>query len=143
MTKNVEFKTLKELVETKNLTLRKISRKLDVNYNMVLKKSKTPQIGEVYNPELINWDEVENYLNDKEVNWKEFDWEEEIVEKVTINVEQDYKIGTEFTIRGSEHVHEVVYVTSKQIVVMEWVTNNVRLFSHNTFLHQTPKKLDR
>ncbi len=136
------IKTLKEVMETSNLSLRKLSQILDLNYNMMLKMGKKPVPNEIFNPDLINWTEVETYITNKGKDWTTIDWDEiknETSEKVTVDVRTKYPVGTDLTIRGTTNVHMVTFVTDKQIVLLDVVEDNLRLFNHSTFLHQTPR----
>lgn len=126
-----------------NLNIRKISETLNVNYNMMLKAGKQPMPGEVYNPELLNYTAIEVYLRKKLRDaYDDVDWEE-IASAVVITRTKEtieWSEGDLLTIRQDEHTYKVLFVTPSHIVIMAVDGTQPRVFSWNTFDHQTPRK---
>lgn len=58
-----------------NASLRKLAAATNVNYGVLLKKSKDPIPGEAYDPEATNWKALEDKLTAKGVDWTTLDWE--------------------------------------------------------------------
>ena len=57
-----------------NASLRKLAAATEINYGVLLKKSKDPIPGEAYDPEAINWQSLEDKLTAKGVDWNTLDW---------------------------------------------------------------------
>ena len=58
-----------------NASLRKLAAATEINYGVLLKKSKDPIPGEAYDPEATNWQALEDKLIAKGVDWSTLDWE--------------------------------------------------------------------
>ena len=128
-----------------NLSIRKISESLNVNYNMMLKAGKQPMPGEVYNPELLNYTAIEVYLRKKLGDeYDDVDWEEIASTAVITRTKESIKWseGDLLTIRQDEHTYKVLFVTTSHIVIMAVDGTQPRVFSWNTFDHQTPRKVE-
>ena len=128
-----------------NLSIRKISESLNVNYNMMLKAGKQPMLGEVYNPELLNYTAIEVYLRKKLGDaYDDVDWEEIASTAVITRTKETIKWseGDLLTIRQDEHTYKVLFVTPSHIVIMAVDGTQPRVFSWNTFDHQTPRKVE-
>lgn len=128
-----------------NLSIRKISESLNVNYNMMLKAGKQPMPREVYNPELLNYTAIEVYLRKKLGDaYDDVDWEEIASTAVITRTKETIKWseGDLLTIRQDEHTYKVLFVTPSHIVIMAVDGTQPRVFSWNTFDHQTPRKVE-
>lgn len=146
---------LSNIVEEHNLSLRKIAKGLDLNYNMMLKKGKAAKAGEVYNPDVINWDAVEDYIRAKTGGPEEFDeidWAEiaktstgtSSTSKLTL---ENFLVGTLLTLRGNrDQLYKVLFGNGTSIVIIPMANDEEpdfmgkpRVFGHATFFHQGPK----
>lgn len=138
--------SIKEAFETyENLSIRKISESLNVNYNMMLKAGKQPRPGEIYNPELLNYTAIEVYLRKKLGDeYDDVDWEEIAAASVATRTREkiEYHEGDTLTIRQDEHTYKVLFTTPTHIVIMAVDGTQPRVFSWNTFDHQTPRKVE-
>ena len=131
--------SIKELfAKEENISLRKLAVTADVSYQMLLKAAKKPVAGEVYDATAINYDEVEKLLTKKG-----FDIETLNIEDLKKEVQskalkaEDIDMKALYTIRNSDEVYEVAYITSEMICLKTGET--LRAMSIATFLHQTPK----
>ena len=139
--------TMKEAFDQyPDLSLRKVAMALDLNYNMLLKKGKEPVPGIPYDPELINFTSVEIYIR-KKLGDKYDDVEWDAINEINAGVARKKKeeivwaVGDKLTIRGSDATYEVHMATETHIVIMEVGGTQPRVFSWNTFEHQTPRKV--
>lgn len=150
MKKNVNTIEITGIVEEKmtsveNLSLRKLAMYLEVNYNMLLKAGKQPKAGEVYNPELLNYDAIEAYLRKKMGDaFDDIDWDEAAECTIQTRTKESitWEVGAKLKIRGDESVYQVMIVTETHICIMSVEGTQPRVFSWNTFEHQTPKKVE-
>lgn len=134
-------------IEMHDISLRKLAVEIGVNYNMLLKATKKPINGEIYDASKINYDETESYII-KRIGmdaYESFDWElarstNAKTVKTTVN---DLTVGDRITIRHCDESYTILFMTDNQIVIQDDVSGNIRLFSNRTFEHQTPKKLER
>ena len=131
---------LKDIFEANELSLRKVALNLDVNYNMLLKASKKPIIGVMYDPNFINYDEVASYIARK-CNLNDIDWSsmKDSSEVSSTNLPSHFDLGTTLTMRGEEDVYEVKLVTPTHICILPIEGTQPRVMSIPTFLHQSPK----
>ena len=141
--------TMKEAFDKyPDLSLRKVAMALDLNYNMLLKKGKEPVTGMPYDPELINFAAVEIYIR-KKLGDKYDDVEWDDINEINAGVARKKKeeiiwaVGDKLTIRGSDDIFEVHMVTETHIVLMAVNGTQPRVFSWNTFEHQTPRKVEK
>ena len=58
-----------------NVSLRKLSITLDVSYGWILKCSKKPIPGKTYDPDDVNYDEVQKTLERRGIDLETVDWE--------------------------------------------------------------------
>lgn len=142
LTINIE----KIMNEHKTLSLRKIAAAMDVNYNMLLKAARKPIEGTIYDPNKINWFEVNRYIILKSpVDFGQINWAEVAAKDVSVKVADiaDFVIGEKVRLRNDDNVYEVAFVSegSSQIVIYDRANNVLRMFKAATFLHQGPKLL--
>lgn len=147
MKKNVNTVEITGIVEEKmtsveNLSLRKLAMYLEVNYNMLLKAGKQPKAGEVYNPELLNYDAIEAYLRKKMGDaFDGIDWNEAAECTIQTRTKEaiTWEVGSKLKIRGDESVYQVMIATATHVCIMAVDGTQPRVFSWNTFEHQTPR----
>lgn len=72
------------------------------------------------------------------------DWEEIASTAVITRTKEAIKWseGDLLTIRQDEHTYKVLFVTTSHIVIMAVDGTQPRVFSWNTFDHQTPRKVE-
>lgn len=132
----------KKMSSIENLSLRKLAMFLDVNYNMLLKAGKQPKAGEVYNPELLNYDAIETYLRKKlGEGFDKIDWDAAANCTVAVRSKESitWEVGSKLKIRGDESVYQVMIATATHVCIMAVDGTQPRVFSWNTFEHQTPR----
>ena len=140
-----ESKSLKEYFEEyPNASLRKLAAATNINYGIMLKKSKEPVAGEAYDPSAINWAAVEAKLASKGVNFQELDWDamnEGAARKgSTLIKDMDaFQVGMKvFLRRNNTTPYEIVYKTDTHVVLMLEGTSEPMAWSNNTFLINGP-----
>lgn len=143
------MKTTIETIRTNypKLSLKKICEVTGVCYQYVLKASKKPRAGVVYDADFFNCDEVDKIFERKNVNFDDYDWqkiESEIAIVAPINMIEDFKIGVEFNLRESCEdkvgcVYEVIYTTETHIVFKAAASTQPRVMNFDTFIHQSPR----
>lgn len=137
--------SLQSLFETHpNASLRKLAAATNINYGILLKKSKEPIPGEAYDPEAINWGALEQKLTSKGIDWTTLDWDvlNEGPNRKGATLQKDinaYPVGTKVYLRKNNTTpYEVVYVTGTHIVIMLEGSTEPQALAHNTFLLYGP-----
>lgn len=139
------MKTLKEYFEKyENVSLRRLSMVTEINYGILLKKSKQPIVGKPYDPEEINWEEVEKKLVSKGVDYTTLDWESmnEVSKRKGGSLVKDmdsFQVGMKVYLRRNNTTpYEIVYKTESHVVIMLEGTQEPQSWSNNTFLLNGP-----
>lgn len=127
-----------------NASIRKLAAATNINYGIMLKKSKEPVVGETYDPERINWKALEEKLTAKGIDWNKLDWDEMNSERshkgatLCKDMEQ-FEVGKKVYLRKNNDVpYEIVYKTDTHIVIMLEGSSEPLAWSHNTFLINGP-----
>lgn len=132
-----------------NVSLRKLATADDsLSYPMLLKASKKPIEGVPYDPTAINYDAVDEYLNKKDFDWKNTNWEalnsEPVRKAATLSKDiNDFNVGELVYLRISETPFEIIYKTETHIVLLELGTTEPRCLNHSTFFFKGPSKQPR
>lgn len=124
-----------------NVSIRKLAANTGINYGILLKLSKQPIPGQIYNPEAINYDAVEEKLMKKSVDLSTLDWEAMNVGRaVTLSKSvDDFKVGDEVYLRKNNEVpYIIVYKTETHVVIMLKGTSEPQAWSNNTFMLNGP-----
>ena len=127
-----------------NASLRKLAQATNINYGVLLKKSKEPIPGEAYDPEAINWPSLEAKLTSKEVDWGTLDWEALNAgpNRKGTSLQKDidaFKVGDEvFLRRDNTTPYKILYKTDTHVVIMKEGTSEPQAWSNNTFLINGP-----
>ncbi len=137
--------TLKDYFEKyPNASLRKLAQATNINYGVLLKKSKDPIPGEAYDPEATNWAALEEKLTSKGVDWNTLDWD---VLNAGPNCKgaslqkdiESFKVGDKVYLRKDNTTpYEILYKTETHVVIMKVGTSEPRAWSNNTFLINGP-----
>lgn len=126
------------------MSLRKLAIACNATYTIMLKKSKEPIPGQVFDPEATNWAAVAEYLVKKDVNLDELDWDalnEGTARKgATLCKDMnEFKVGMKVWLRKDNVTpYEIVYKTETHIVLMLEGTSEPIAWSNNTFLINGP-----
>ena len=138
-------KSLQSLFEQyPNASLRKLAAATDVNYGVLLKKSKDPIPGEAYDPEATNWKALEDKLTAKGVDWNTLDWEAMNAgpNRKGTSLQKDidaFKVGDKVYLRRNNTVpYEILYKTETHVVIMLEGTSEPQAWANNTFLITGP-----
>ena len=138
-------KSLQSLFEQyPNASLRKLAAATDVNYGVLLKKSKDPIPGEAYDPEATNWKALEDKLTAKGVDWNTLDWEAMNAgpNRKGTSLQKDidaFKVGDKVYLRRNNSVpYEILYKTETHVVIMLEGTSEPQAWANNTFLINGP-----
>ena len=127
-----------------NASLRKLAAATEVNYGVLLKKSKDPIPGEAYDPEATNWKALEDKLTAKGVDWATLDWEalNEGPNRKGTALQKDieaFKVGDKVYLRRNNTTpYEILYKTETHIVIMLEGTSEPQAWANNTFLIDGP-----
>lgn len=142
------FQTIKNTYP--KLSLKKICEVTNVCYQYVLKSSKKPIPNTPYDPTSINYEEVNKIFERKGIDLSTYDWEKiesEIQTIVPINKIEDFTIDTEFTLRETEDkkgtIYRVLYTTETHIVFMSLESTQPRVMNWDTFVHQSPRIINK
>lgn len=127
-----------------NASLRKLAAATEINYGVLLKKSKDPIPGEAYDPEAINWKSLEDKLIAKGVDWTALDWEALNAgpNRKGTSLQKDidaFKVGDKVYLRRNNTTpYEIVYKTDTHVVLMLEGTSEPMAWANNTFLINGP-----
>lgn len=127
-----------------NASLRKLAAATDVNYGVLLKKSKDPIPGEAYDPEATNWKALEDKLTSKGVDWTSLDWEAMNAgpNRRGTALQKDieaFKVGDKVYLRRNNTTpYEILYKTETHVVIMLEGTSEPQAWANNTFLINGP-----
>lgn len=137
--------TLREYFEKyPNASLRKLAAATNVNYGILLKKSKDPIPGEAYDPEATNWKSLEDKLTAKGVDWNTLDWEAMNAgpNRKGTALQKDieaFNVGDKVYLRRNNSVpYEILYKTETHVVIMLEGTSEPQAWANNTFLINGP-----
>lgn len=127
-----------------NASLRKLAQATNINYGVLLKKSKDPIPGEAYDPEATNWKALEDKLTSKEVDWNTLDWEALNAgpNRKGAALQKDiesFKVGDKVYLRRDNTTpYEILYKTETHVVIMKVGTSEPQAWANNTFLINGP-----
>lgn len=127
-----------------NVSIRRLALATNINYMILLKKSKAPIPGEAYDPEAINWAAVEEKLTSKGVDWNTLDWEAmnaaSTRRSATLQKSIDaFSVGDKVYLRRDNTTpYEILYKTETHIVIMKVGTSEPQAWANNTFLMNGP-----
>ena len=127
-----------------NVSLRKLAAATEINYGVLLKKSKEPIPGEAYDPEATNWKALEEKLASKGVNYAKLDWEALNAgpNRKGTALQKDieaFKVGDKVYLRRNNTTpYEILYKTETHVVIMLEGTSEPQAWANNTFLINGP-----
>ena len=127
-----------------NASLRKLAAATEINYGVLLKKSKDPIPGEAYDPEAINWKALEDKLTAKGVDWNTLDWGALNAgpNRKGTSLQKDidaFKVGDKVYLRRNNTTpYEILYKTETHVVLMLEGTSEPMAWANNTFLINGP-----
>lgn len=127
-----------------NASLRKLAAATNVNYGVLLKKSKEPIPGEAYDPEATNWKALEAKLTSKGVDWNNLNWSELNAgpNRKGTALQKDidaFKVGDKVYLRRDNTTpYEILYKTETHVVIMKVGTSEPQAWANNTFLINGP-----
>ena len=127
-----------------NASLRKLAAATNINYGVLLKKSKDPIPGEAYDPEATNWAALEAKLTSKGVDWNNLNWSELNAgpNRKGTSLQKDidaFKVGDEvFLRRDNTTPYKILYKTDTHVVIMKVGSSEPQAWSNNTFLINGP-----
>ena len=127
-----------------NASIRKLSAATNINYGIMLKKSKEPIPGEAYDPEAINWGALEQKLTSKDIDWTTLDWDamNEGPNRKGATLVKDvaaFQVGAEVYLRKNNEVpYVIVYKTATHVVVQLKGSTEPQAWANNTFLLYGP-----
>lgn len=127
-----------------NASLRKLAQATNINYGVLLKKSKDPIPGEAYDPEATNWAALEAKLTSKGVDWNNLNWSELNAgpNRKGTSLQKDieaFKVGDKVYLRRDNTTpYEILYKTETHVVIMKVGTSEPQAWANNTFLINGP-----
>ena len=137
--------SLREIFEKyPNISLRKVAGATDVSYGVLLKASKAPVAGELYDPERLNWDAVEDVIARKKIDLSIIDWNELNKGRPNNGVSlikdmESFNVGDKVYLRRNNTTpYEIVYKTDSHVVILLEGTSDPVAWAHNTFLINGP-----
>lgn len=142
-TPSVDLKALME--QYPNVSLRKLALSLELSYGWILKCSKKPIPGQPYDPDAVNYEEVQKTFERKGIDLSSLDWEslnESTQTSRGILLTKDmsaFEVGQKVYLREDNEVpFDICYKTETHIVIMKEGATEPRAWSHSTFLMKGP-----
>ena len=137
--------TIREYFEANpNATLRKLAKEAGLSYNVLLTKKSLPIPGTVYDPDAINWNAIQAYVEAKKVDYENLDWAAMNVATTRkgsslIKDPDAFKVGDKVYLRkNNETPYEILYKTETHIVIMLEGTSEPVAWAINTFMINGP-----
>lgn len=127
-----------------NASLRKLAQATEINYGVLLKKSKEPIPGQAYDPEAVNWRALEDKLTSKHVDWTTLDWAilNQGPQRKGATLQKDidaFKVGDKVYLRrNNDKPYEILYKTETHVVIMLEGSTEPQAWANNTFLINGP-----
>lgn len=127
-----------------NASLRKLAQATNINYGVLLKKSKDPIPGEAYDPEATNWAALEEKLTSKGIDWNTLNWGvlNAGPNRKGASLQKDiesFKVGDKVYLRRDNTTpYEILYKTETHVVIMKVGTSEPQAWANNTFLINGP-----
>lgn len=127
-----------------NASLRKLAAATEINYGVLLKKSKDPIPGEAYDPEATNWKALEDKLTSKGIDWNTLNWSvlNAGPNRKGAALQKDiesFKVGDKVYLRRDNTTpYEILYKTETHVVIMKVGTSEPQAWANNTFLINGP-----
>lgn len=138
--------TIKKVLEENKVSLRQMAKAVDAPYHKVLKASREPIPGEVYDPEATNWSALEAaFTKEQKEKLKDVDWSK-FQTKQKNNVVKDTSV---FTVDSKWHLRRhgwatIVYRNDSYIVfILEGEDEQPRSWAIDTWLLNGPSKEER
>lgn len=124
------------------VSIRRVAKELNLNYSLLLKASKRPVEGQVYDPSTPNYEAMNDYVNSRvaEDVIDGIDWNE-IAESITevAALPKEFELGQKVNIRQDDNTYEIVLMTETHVVILAEANTTPRVMSKATFLHQGPR----
>lgn len=127
-----------------DVSLRKLAAYAKLPYNQLLKLSKKPIVGEVYDPNKINAAAVDIYLAQHNIDLSKIDVEDITTAKRVATTTMQLKLNGRYKIRNVDEPVTIVALTKTHVCIAEAPTDDeeiLRSMSITTFLHQSPKEV--
>lgn len=127
-----------------NASLRKLAAATEINYGVLLKKSKEPIPGQAYDPEAVNWSALEAKLQSKNIDWTTLDWAilNQGPQRKGATLQKDidaFKVGDKVYLRrNNEKPYEILYKTETHVVIMLEGSTEPQAWANSTFLINGP-----
>lgn len=128
------------------LSLKRVCDVLEIGYQYILKTSKQPIAGQPYDPATTNYAAVQAILDRKGIKLEDTDWavvENSVVTFEPINKREDFEIGCEFKLRADDSVYALHMSTATHVVFMAVDSTQPRVMNWDTFMHQSPRILNK
>lgn len=130
-----------------NVSLRKLATELDICYASILKASKQPVANQVYDPDAINFDAVEQCIakRDKIEALDNLNWDtlNQVTARRAATVEKDiskFTVGTQVYLRKNATIpYTIIYTTNTHVVFILEGTEEPICWSWNTFILNGPQ----
>ena len=130
-----------------NVSLRKLATELNICYASILKASKQPVANQVYDPDAVNYDAVEECIAKRgkvealeSLNWDALN---QVTSRRAATVERDiskFTVGTQVYLRKHAAIpYTIIYTTNTHVVFILEGTEEPICWSWNTFILNGPQ----
>jgi len=127
---------LKSIMTTNNLSIAQLATATNVNYALLLKKSKQPIPGVAYDPEAMNYDAMLAALEKNEVDLSKIDFTaiaEKAVKTKVVKV-ANFEVGQRYYSRYHKANFTIVYKTTEYVCILEDESTQPKVLHYNTFI---------
>ena len=137
---------IQDIMGNYNLTLRRVCTAADLKYHRYNNAARKPIVGQVYDPEAINWDAVrQTVTKEDEKKLTKVDWNQVTTgTKTKVVVDYDkFTVGSRWHLRNFGWV-TIVYVTATHVVIIiDGETEIPRSWKIETFIVNGPSEEER
>lgn len=139
----------KMLKDYPNVSIRKIAKATNANYPKLLKASKAPKAGEIYDPNATNFEAIAAVFEEEKVDFITLNWDElnQSSSRGGGALKKDmsqFPIGAQVYLRRNNEVpYTIQYKTAEYIVLQLEGSEELLCWAHQTFLFNGPQSEPR
>ena len=130
-------RTLEQYLKQHNVSLRKLSEVTKVGYATLLRYSKAPIAGCIYDPDSFNGAAVEKKLAELNIDYHTLDWSSMATISSDTNI-LAYTVDSLVSLRGKA-ICKIVAITASHVAFVELETTTITAWSWPTFMASSPK----
>lgn len=134
-------KELKAGFESSDVSLRGFCEFTGLTYQVILRESKKPIVGEIYNPENVNYLQMSQSILSKYPKFESVDFNLIKVKKAASQSNITFNVGDQVEFRNFKGKYEILMKTIDHVVFVEINGTKPRVMNNDTFDHQGPRMI--